>query len=937
MEVADESDIEGHVATDVVGRDEEIAALHDFIDGLTTEPATFVLRGGAGIGKTALWEAGVAHARDQGMHVLLARVAEAERGLSFAALCDLLEGIDADVLGRLPDPQRRALEVALLRRDVSGKPPEPRAIAAGLLRTFRELALVRGVLVAIDDMQWLDLASREAVEFAARRLSAERVGFLFTERSGTGSRIPDVYGALRVTPLDVGPLSFGAARHLLVERHGLRFRRHSMRRVFEVTQGNPLFVLEIGRSLAERGTMDIEDDVPLPAAVDDLFSGRLDNLAGPITDAVLCVALDGDLRLPQLASIVDITSIDEAIASGLLVVDGDRLRLFHPLLGRAILHHATARDRRRIHANLADVAADETRRARHLALATARPDEELASHLGAAAVMAGRRGARATAVELAGHALRLTPPRSPAQHERVLILADGLEMAGDFDRVHALLLPLVDELPEGPMRARAHLMLLAGAASEESYAGHLEAAIASSADDPEIHARALAEKAVDIATAKVRPSDEARSLAEEALRVAPTSTDALAAVAWVRILGGRPIDDLVERAAAPGMPAAEIHSSMDRLAGIRAGFRGEVASARATFARLLQVAEERGEVFSVTSIQLQQCEVELRAGDLTAASDFMDEFASARERGIGVVAHLPRVRALIAVQRGLHQEALTWADESWRIGQSWGQSVEQPGWDGLELYRVRGLASLLAGDPHEAVRNFRALWDHCEREGIHDPGAFPVAPDLVEALLAVGEQEEASAVTARLAALTEEQDHPWGRPSVLRCTALLALSDQSGHVDAALMLAEAAAGYGALGLRSERARALLLQGRAERRMRRWRAARVSLADAIRAYEEIDAPGWAAAGRSDLERLGGGGRRAPGALTRSERRVAELAAEGHSNRQIAGMLFVGEHTVEVHLSRVYGKLGIRSRAGLARRLVDDPSAAINHQGDAVAEH
>src|SRR5262245_45070751 len=232
----------------IVGREAELAALEAFVDG---GASTLVLVGGPGLGKTTLWEAGVELARERGVRVLSARGSGAETRLSFAGLVDLFDGVGTDELAGLPLPQRRALEVALFRAEPTGAAPEPHAIALGVLQALRSLAAAEPLLIALDDVRWLDTASDDALAFAARRLGDAPIAFLRACRPG---RLTELQRVLKERPLerrDVQPLSFGATRRLLAERLELTsLPRHTLRRVFETTLGNPLFVLEVGRTMA---------------------------------------------------------------------------------------------------------------------------------------------------------------------------------------------------------------------------------------------------------------------------------------------------------------------------------------------------------------------------------------------------------------------------------------------------------------------------------------------------------------------------------------------------------------------------------------------------------------------------------------------------------------------------------------------------------------
>jgi DNA-binding CsgD family transcriptional regulator len=232
------------------------------------------------------------------------------------------------------------------------------------------------------------------------------------------------------------------------------------------------------------------------------------------------------------------------------------------------------------------------------------------------------------------------------------------------------------------------------------------------------------------------------------------------------------------------------------------------------------------------------------------------------------------------------------------------------------------MVALRTGSPEQAADDLGLVWRHAQTEGVLEPGAFPVAPELVEALVEAGELAEARAVTERLARLAKRQEHPWGLASVKRCRALL--RPRAEHRAATL---QAVAGdLERLGLRFDAARSLLALGRTQRRAKQWRAAREALADAEEAFERIGSPGWAELARAERDRVGGRRPGNSGDLTPTEQRVVELAANGLANKQIASALFVTVHTVEVHLARAYAKLGVRSRAQLAARLAGQAQPA-----------
>lgn len=528
-----------------------------------------------------------------------------------------------------------------------------------------------------------------------------------------------------------------------------------------------------------------------------------------------------------------------------------------------------------------------------------------------AAAAAAARGAAEDAVELAEHALRLTPKGSPEWAGRLLDYADQLLVAGEEPRLVDLLTPVVDSLPSASARARAHLLLSEGdLPHSDLFQGHYERALAESAGDPALRATVLARKSITSPVSLTERIREAEAWALEALAAAPPADAkrlALHGLAWVRTLGGKPVGDLHERIGTTSDDAPPLYRSVARVLGVRFASRGEVGEAQACLTRLLKLADERGEARGYLVMRLHLCELALRAGEWDAAERLLDEWGESSDRELVLPPAYERCRALLAAGRGHPDEADRWAGEAIARSEARGER-----WDVLEGRRARGIAALLAHDPKRAAEDLRAVWEHARREGIDNPGSFPVAPDLVEALVEVGERDAAVAVTDRLARLAEEQAHPWGLASARRCRALLLEGD-----DSEAAITEAAADYERLGLRFDAARSLLLLGRAQRRRKRWGAARATLELATTAFEQLGSPGWAEEARSELARVGARRPRGAGELTPAEQRVVDLAVDGLSNKEIARALFVSVHTVEVHLSRAYAKLGVRSRTQLAR--------------------
>jgi DNA-binding CsgD family transcriptional regulator len=902
---------------EVVGREAELAVLHDFLEPAAGRRA-LVVTGVPGIGKTTLWEATLDAARERGVRVLAAQASSAETQLSFAALIDLLDGVSREELSALPSPQLRGLEVALLRAEPTGPPPE-RAVALGVLNGIRALAAREPVLIAIDDVQWLDPSSMDALAYAARRFAPDGLAFLLTRRPGRASALEQSLGRGRVSRLEVGPLSLGALRRLLSEHLGLTLPRHLLRRITDATLGNPLFALELGRELTRAGLPAIGEDLPVPDAIEELLGTRVSHLPASTRKVLLAAALSVDPTPAQLAAIASAEAVDDAVDAGVLLVDGSRVRASHPLLAAAAKKRSRPRTRRELHLELAGVVADEELRARHLALGAEHPSVDLAATVARAAAAASARGARQDAVELATHALRLTPKDAAERPDRVLELAGYLELAGEPQRVAELLRPELATVPSGEARVRALVVLAecAGSGGADVHA-YLHLAIAESGADPRLRAYVLPAMANVLGFIPVERLRDAEAWAEEAVpaarAVAPEVEElALEMLAWTRALRGCPIEDVCERLRVVSGAAGYVGVSADRVEAQRFAWRGEVERARTEHSRLLRLADERGEATSSALQRLHLCELELRAGDCDAAARLLDEWDESSDRELLPAPIYERCRALLAAARGNAREAEDWAAQAIAIAEETGVR-----WNWLEALRARGIAALLAHEPARAVESLQAVWARTLHEGVDEPGVFPVAPELVEALAETGDVDGARTAADRLRDLAEQQEHPWGLASAKRCDALVRFASRVDAEQASVDLEEAAAAYGGLGLRFDRARTLLLLGRAQRRRKRWAAARRALEQAVGAFEELGAPGWGAEARAELERVGARRAQSDGALSPAEQRVATLAAEGLSNKEIAQTLFVTVKTVETHLSRVYAKLGVRSRSQLAAR-------------------
>ncbi len=300
-----------------------------------------------------------------------------------------------------------------------------------------------------------------------------------------------------VERLQVGPLSFGAVRRLLFERLGLTISRQRLRQIVDATGGNPLFALEIGRTLLDNPERWVTDGLPLPDSLEEMLSERVSRLAAAVRRVLLTVALCGDPRVYQVLSIVEAGALDDAVHTDVVVVDSQRVRPAHPLLATAAESVSRPGERRELHLALSQVVREESGRVMHLALACVGTDRALAARVAAGTEAARVRGSRRQAALLAAQALRLTPPDATERVERVLELAERLDDVGELRRMTVLLREELPSLPAGPPRARAWLALSEGddVRSREDQDRYLDQALGECGGDHNLRARVLAKKA----------------------------------------------------------------------------------------------------------------------------------------------------------------------------------------------------------------------------------------------------------------------------------------------------------------------------------------------------------------------------------------------------------------------------------------------------------
>ena len=341
----------------------------------------------------------------------------------------------------------------------------------------------------------------------------------------------------------------------------------------------------------------------------------------------------------------------------------------------------------------------------------------------------------------------------------MLALAGYLESAGERRRVHELLAPVLDALPPGEARVRGWLLLSeSGVDTHGDGITYIERALEAAGDDPALHGRVLALKALCTVAEGVERIPEAERWALETL----PEPDAMRALGWTRALRGVDIDEVCAQFDAATGPGAHLIDSPVPLAALRRAWRGEIVPAREATTRFLELAAERGEGVGYAWLRLNLCEIELRAGEWDAAERLLDEWAASDEGEFLITPTYQRCRALLAVGRGDCEAARKWATPALAEAHAPRLHVADPG----VQPRARPRRACSPTTRPSAADHFRLVHTHCEREGIDEPGAFPVAADLLEALAELGADDEASGVRARLAA--QSQDHPWAQATLAR-------------------------------------------------------------------------------------------------------------------------------------------------------------------------
>lgn len=928
-----------------LGRENELEAIGRVLQDTSPAPRAVVLEGEAGIGKSTVWGAGIAHGMRSGYLVLSTRASQSETALSFAGLSDLFAEVVDEVLPELPEPQRVALEVALLRRSPGRHPASSRrAVGAAALSTLRRLCSTRRVLLAIDDVPWLDRATADTLRFALRRLRTEPLRLLVTRRIADGLQAGGESAPLHeLVPVDalerrrLGPLSATAIGRLLDERLGAPLPAASIRLLTERTAGNPFWALEVGAALVSdagsgSGSEVGSGSLPVPGSLSALVAERVAAISPPARQALLVVSAlshpPAQLVLRALAGFVPSPpeAIDDAVLAGVVSESGGRLRPSHPLLGSAALDRLPRSSRAALHRRLAEVVTDPEQHARHRALASyGGPDASVASALDVGAEAARVKGAGAAAVELAELAISFTPTELAGELARRQIRAAELLFGlGELEgaEAHASAVRRADVTADEyrrllPMYVEATFWHHGRDAAQAL----VRSAVDESVDDLHLHAVALA-MAADVGDGRTSQLELTRQALATFDRV-PGEPDpvgliaALVMQASLRLSAGEGLDlALVERAEAVEQraPWMSLTNRPSVIRGFWLRVVEDLAGAREALSQTLTYARRQGDEGALPVLLGHLALTECWAGRYASAAAAADEGLRRVHSGELTTHVLHAARGLLYALTGDFTAAGLLMEE--RLG---GGLRPVDDHQALHYLPVLGLVAWLRGNSLRSVELHSRALAGARRIGWLDPGRR-LHPEGTygQSLIDVGRLDEASALVAELRALSSRSPQP--RPMLLgvalRVDGLVHAA--RGDLDASVPLLErAVVEHAGSQFPLEHGRSLLALGQVHRRRRSKPQARRAFEGALECFTRLGARPFADLAQAELDRVHPG--RAGAALTKTERRVAELVAAGLTNREVAAQLFSSVRTVEGHLAAAYRKLGVRSRTELARAM------------------
>jgi len=898
-------------ATGLIGRTRERAVLRELLDRLPVHGGAIMIRGEAGIGKSALVAEATRQAHADGFRILTATGVQSEAHLPFAGLHQLVRPIQREVEA-LPGPQREALAATFGRSTAT--PPDLFLIALASLGAFADVADDSPVLLVAEDAQWLDGPSCDVLTFVARRLESDPIVMLLAVREDCPTSLLDAgLPELRLEGLEESD----AGKLLDLSAPGLA--QAVRRRLLDEAQGNPLALVELPAALGARrltGEEPLPSALPLTARLERTFTARAVGLPPETQTALLVTAIDDSAELTEVLTAasamakqaVTVEALGPAVSAGLIEIDQSQVHFHHPLMRSAIQQQASASERQGVHTVLAAVLGDQPdRRAWHRAAAVVGFSEEVAGELTEAAVRAQARGALFTAVSALERAARLSP--QPALRGQRLLRA--AELAFELGRrdLAARLVREAEPLTKGPLE-EARMTLIQG-----------------------------------ISSSTVFDTESVRQLVETAERARQAGdTDLALNILWLvaqRCWWSDPGWEAREQVIA----AAERTSTFDRdpralavLAYAAPIERGSVVTSWLVHPSLKAISKaEAARAYGSAAVVVGSFELAPRF--LTEAVDGL--------RAQGRLGHLARtllIQTWGAICLGDWTRALSAADEAERLAAETAEPVWASGAQamkamlaalrgelelagalatGAERIRVptgtnflfaivqmaRGLAALGSGRHAEAYEELRRIFDPAD-PAYHPVMSYWAIADLAEAAVRSGHHQPAGALVDKVASVTSQASSRWTQIEIRYAKALLA-DDGDAEAKFEATLGEDIGRWPFL-----RGRVLLSYGAWLRRQRRVAEARAPLRFARQAFDALGAIAWGERARRELRASGENSlRRLPRAsdrLTPQELQIAQMAAGGMSNREIGQNLFLSHRTIGFHLYRLFPKLGITSR-------------------------
>jgi DNA-binding CsgD family transcriptional regulator len=902
----------------MIGRDAELATVRTFLRGPGRTGGALVFSGEAGMGKTALLEAAVTDAKAAGFRVLRVSGAEFEGSISFAGLHQLLYPI-LDRVAALPSDQRDALSAALGL--AKAEPPGPLVLVNAVLAILSEYASDRPVLVAVDDLPWLDRPTVVTLSVVARRLGGTSIGLLAVSRTDADG----YFDRTGLPELEVPPLNERAADNLLVDRFPA-MARHARRRLVQEAQGNPLALLELPVALSGA---QITDDGSLPSVLPmtrrllAMFEERIVALPPSTRELLLLAVLDGSGMMAPMRLVRGPEVFAElAPAEHARLVDLDsgsgRLSFRHPLVRAAVAAMSTGEQQRQAHLALAAAHRDSPeRRAWHLAQATPGPDEAVAGMLEEAARLVGGRGDAAGAVTTLLRAVDLSPP-GPQRSRRLAEAAYlGAVATGELRRVPALLEDARRSEPGvgGSLAAAVaatHHLLLSGDGDIDTIHRMLSAAIESQPEPYDATDRLIVEALYTLAWVCYF-GGRAELWTTFHRAVAKLTPDVPLSVTLVADTFADPARITPTALARLDAAVAALPAETDGIAIARTSlacmFVDRLPACRGPLRQLRERARHSGGVtLSLHTLSLLGLDG-LMAGEWTTIAALADEHLQLCEaHNYQTLKALSLwMQAMTAAGRGDKATVTARTDQMTR----WAAPR------GVELVRrlaaqARTLAALGSGEFEEAYR-FASSISPAGELASHVPHAVWMVLDLVEAAVRTGRVDDAAAHVA--AAQAAELDRISPRLALIVEGAAAVASPGNEGIE---RFRRALAVPGADRWQFDYARIQLAYGERLRRRKITVEARTQLGAALETFTRVGAEPWAVRARNEIRATGLVAPRAdepPAALTPQQMQIAALAAQGLTNKQIGERLFLSPRTVGTHLYQIFPKLGITSRAAL----------------------